>query len=73
MLAKRHRFLVNGHEVDPAHQDTGGIHMYGLCKDCNQQAGLYDAAYGEFATLLSPYCALLERAIVTTVTRVWRP
>jgi hypothetical protein len=33
ILAKRHRFLANVHEVNPGHRDIGRIRMYWLCED----------------------------------------
>jgi hypothetical protein len=52
MLVKRYRLMVDKHEVDAGRQDLGGIHLYGLCADCNTQAGQYDEAYGDFADRL---------------------
>jgi hypothetical protein len=54
MLVKRSRFMVNEHEVDVGRHDLGGIHLYGLCAECNTQAGQYDEAYGDFAAALRP-------------------
>jgi hypothetical protein len=54
MLVKRSRFMVNKHEVDAGRQDLGGIYLYGLCADCNTEAGQYDEAYGQFAEALRP-------------------
>jgi hypothetical protein len=54
LLAKRYRLMVNKNEVDSGRQDPGGIHLYGLCADCNSQAGQYDDAYGDFARQMRP-------------------
>src|SRR5690348_16316985 len=54
MLVKRYRFTANGHEADAGRGDPGGIHLYGLCADCNSVAGRYDDAYGELAASLRP-------------------
>jgi hypothetical protein len=54
MLVKRCRLLVKKNEVDAGRQDPGGIHLYGLCGDCNSEAGLYDKAYGDFANQMRP-------------------
>ncbi|STZ24064.1 Uncharacterised protein [Mycolicibacterium aichiense] len=54
MLVKRYRLVVNGNEVDSGRQDPGGIHLYGLCGDCNSQAGQFDNSYGDFARQLQP-------------------
>ncbi|UVO12584.1 hypothetical protein NM962_22660 [Mycobacterium sp. SVM_VP21] len=47
--------MVNKDEVDVGRQDLGGIHLYGLCGDCNSQAGQYDKAYGDFAQQMRPH------------------
>lgn len=54
MLVKRCRLIVNKDEVDSGRQDPGGIHLYGLCGDCNSQAARYDKAYGAFAKQMRP-------------------
>jgi hypothetical protein len=33
---------------------AGGLHVYGLCQDCNGLQARYDAAYGEFVQALYP-------------------
>lgn len=48
-LVKRYRLMVGGNEVDRGRQSEGGIHLYGLCKQCNTAAGRFDEAYGNFA------------------------
>lgn len=55
LMVKRYRFVVNGHEANAGRGDLGGIHLYGLCDDCNSRAGRYDGAYGEFAARLRPH------------------
>ncbi|MDT7765366.1 MAG: hypothetical protein QOC63_4786 [Mycobacterium sp.] len=52
MLVKRYRLMVNKNEVDAGRQDFGGIHLYGLCGECNTQAGDYDTAYGDLSDQL---------------------
>jgi hypothetical protein len=42
MLAKRHRLMVKGNEVNPGRQDIGGIFFRGLCAGCNKRASQYD-------------------------------
>jgi hypothetical protein len=54
MLVKRSRYMVNNDEVDLGRHDPGGIHLYGLCADCNSEAGKYDRAYGAFADQMRP-------------------
>ncbi|MFY2861153.1 hypothetical protein ACOJVU_15675 [Mycobacterium sp. THU-M104] len=54
MLVKRYRLIANKHVVGSGRQDLGGIYLYGLCKDCNSDAGKYDGAYGHFAEALRP-------------------
>jgi hypothetical protein len=48
-LVKRYRLMVGGNEVDAGRQSQGGIHLYGLCSDCNTAAGRFDRAYGHLA------------------------
>lgn len=48
-LVKRYRLMVSGNEVDRGRQSEGGIHLYGLCGDCNTAAGRFDEAYGHLA------------------------
>jgi hypothetical protein len=54
MLSKRFLLLIKGHEVDAGRENLGGIHMYGLCEECNQRAGTYDESYGDFAEGMRP-------------------
>jgi hypothetical protein len=54
MLVKRYRLIANRNEVGSGRHDIGGIHLYGLCEDCNSEAGKYDGAYGHFADALRP-------------------
>jgi hypothetical protein len=52
MLVKRYRYMVKGNEADAGRGDMGGIHIYGLCDECNGLAGVHDGAYGQFANHL---------------------
>jgi hypothetical protein len=58
LLVKRYHILVTQDDglTLSGRQEPGGIHLYGLCDDCNSQAGAkYDDAYGDFANALRPH------------------
>lgn len=57
MLVKRYSLMAAKHEVDRGRQLDGGIHLYGLCADCNTKAGCFDGAYGQLADALRPLWA----------------
>lgn len=52
MLVKRYSLIGANHEVGRGRQLDGGIHLYGLCADCNTKAGRFDGAYGDLAAAL---------------------
>lgn len=55
-LVFRQFFLTGADQMlRPGRRHIGGLHVYGLCGDCNGLQAQYDAAYGEFAQALYPY------------------
>jgi hypothetical protein len=54
-LVFRQFFLIGtGQILRRGGRQIGGLHVYGLCQDCNGLQALYDGAYGEFAQALYP-------------------
>lgn len=54
-LVFRQFFLTDADQIlRPGKRQIGGLHVYGLCQDCNGLQAPYDAAYGEFAQALYP-------------------
>lgn len=54
-LVFRQFFLTGADQMlRPSRRYAGGLHVYGLCQDCNGLQARYEAAYGEFAQALYP-------------------
>ena len=52
-VTRRHLMSVNG-TLTRGRETEGGLHVPGLCVDCNRTAGRWDTAYAEFHRMLGP-------------------